>query len=76
MIIYVNEIIPNSDVVFIHAEIDEEIHDIYRMIKEKGRKFGVVFSMSSSLNEIEPFLKLSPCFASCNKTTWIFWTKI
>ena len=57
--IYVNEIIPYSDVVFIHAEIDEEIHDIYNMIKEKGRKFGVVFSMSSSLNEIEPFLKLS-----------------
>ena len=57
--IYVNEIIPYSDVVFIHAEIDEEIHDIYNMIKERGRKFGVVFSMSSSLNEIKPFLKLS-----------------
>ena len=57
--IYVNEIIPYSDVVFIHAEVDEEIHDIYSMIKEKGRKFGVVFSMSSDLNEIEPFLKLS-----------------
>ena len=53
--IYVNEILPYSDVVFIHAEIDEEIHDLYRIIKEKGRKFGVVFSISSSLNEIEPF---------------------
>ena len=57
--IYVNEVLPYSDVVFIHAEIDEDIHDVCRMIKEKKRKLGVVFSMSSSLNDIEPFLKLS-----------------
>jgi len=57
--IYVNQILPYSDVIFIHAEINEEIHDVYKMIKEKGGKFGVVFSMSSSLNDIEPFLKLS-----------------
>ena len=57
--IYINEIIPYSDVVFIHAEVDEEIHDIYSMIKEKKKKLGVVFSMSSRLNDIEPFLKLS-----------------
>ena len=56
---YINEILPYSDVVFIHAEINEEIHDVYRMIKEKGRKFGLVFSISSKLNDIEPFLKLS-----------------
>ena len=31
-IIYINEIIPYSDVFFIHAEVDEEIHDIYSMI--------------------------------------------
>ena len=57
--IYVNQILPYSDVIFIHAEINEEIYDVYKMIKEKGGKFGVVFSISSSLNDIEPFLKLS-----------------
>ena len=57
--IYVNEVLPYSDVVFIHLEIDEDIHDVCRLIKEKKRKLGVVFSMSSSLNDIEPFLKLS-----------------
>jgi len=57
--IYINDVLPYSDVVFIHVEIDEEIHDIYRMIKENRRKLGIVFSMSSRLNDIEPFLKLS-----------------
>ena len=56
---YINEIVPFSDVIFIHAEIDEEIHDLCRMIKGKGRKFGVVISMTSELNDIDPFLKVS-----------------
>jgi len=57
--IYINDVLLYGDVVFIHVEIDEEIHDIHRIIKEKRKKLGIVFTMSSRLNDIEPFLKLS-----------------
>ncbi len=57
--LYINEILPYSDVIFVHAECEESINNLYYEIKQAGKKFGIALSLSTKLHEVEPLLKLS-----------------
>ena len=56
---YLSEIIPFSDIIYVHLNIDESIHKIFEVIREKDRKPGLVLTVEDNVEDVLGVIKMS-----------------
>jgi len=54
---WVGQVLPYSDVVYVHAECDENVSEIFEMIKNSGKKAGLAITMATNPHEVIELLK-------------------
>tara|TARA_Y100000996_G_scaffold415357_1_gene409578 strand:+ start:1259 stop:1918 length:660 start_codon:yes stop_codon:yes gene_type:complete len=47
-----------SDIITFHLEIDEDVNELIKRIKNSGKKCGISIKPSTSFEDLEPYLKL------------------
>ena len=52
-----DQILPYSDVVYIHVECEENVAELLQKIKDSGKKAGLAFTMETNPNEEVELLK-------------------
>ena len=53
--IWLDDLLPYVDIIYIHAEIDENIQDVFKTIERAGVKAGIAVGISEKLESIYPF---------------------
>ena len=54
--IWLQDLLPYVDIIYIHAEIDEDIQAVFKTIENAGVKSGIAVGISDKLNSIFPYL--------------------
>ena len=54
--IWLQDLLPYVDIIYIHAEIDEDIQAVFKTIENAGVKAGIAVGISDKLNSIFPYL--------------------
>ena len=54
---WLDQVLPHSDVVYVHAESNENVQKLLETIKDKGKKPGLAITMATNPNEIIELLK-------------------
>jgi ribulose-phosphate 3-epimerase len=54
---WLDQVLPYSDVVYIHAECQDDIEPLIEKIKQSGKKAGIALTMWTKPEEIETLLK-------------------
>jgi len=55
--IWLEDLLPYVDIIYIHAEIDEDMHEVFKTIENAGVKAGIAVGISEKLESIYPFLE-------------------
>jgi len=56
---WLNDILLDSDVVFVHVESDEDVIYLLNKIKQNGKKAGLALTMSTKINDVLKFIKIA-----------------
>ena len=54
--VWLQDLLPYVDIIYIHAEIDEDIQAVFKTIENAGVKAGIAVGISDKLNSIFPYL--------------------
>ena len=54
---WLEQVLPYSDVVFVHSECDENVSEILKRIKNSGKKAGLAITMATNPHEVIELLK-------------------
>jgi len=54
---WLGQVLPYSDVVYVHAECDENVSEIFERIKNSGKKAGLAITMATNPHEVIELLK-------------------
>jgi ribulose-phosphate 3-epimerase len=54
--VWLDDLLPYVDIIYIHAEIDEDIQAVFKTIENAGVKAGIAVGISEKLNAIFPYL--------------------
>jgi len=54
---WLGQVLPYSDVVYVHAECDENVSEILKRIKNSGKKAGLAITMATNPHEVIELLK-------------------
>mgnify|MGYP001255995037 CR=1 FL=1 len=57
--LYIDTILPYTDIIFIHPECDEKIITIHNKVKKSGKKFGLALSLETDIAKIKSYIELS-----------------
>jgi ribulose-phosphate 3-epimerase len=55
--IWLDDLLPYVDIIYIHAEINENVQDIIKKIESAGVKAGIAVGISEKLESIYPYLE-------------------
>ena len=56
---WIGQVLPYSDVIYIHAECHENVSELFEIIKSKGKKPGLALTLTTNIDEEIELLKQS-----------------
>jgi len=54
---WLDQVLPYSDVIYIHAECNENLESLLKIIKKEGKKAGIALTMETKPNAVKELLK-------------------
>ena len=57
--IWLKEVVQHSDVVYVHVECEENVFNLFDIIKSAGKKTGLALTMETNIKDVIKYLKLA-----------------
>tara|TARA_B100000287_G_C20659962_1_gene789825 strand:- start:910 stop:1992 length:1083 start_codon:yes stop_codon:yes gene_type:complete len=57
--IWLDQVVLHSDVIYVHAECEENVFNLFDLIKSNGKKAGLALTMGTSIKSVIKYLKLA-----------------
>ena len=57
--IWLKEVVQHSDVVYVHVECEENVFNLFDIIKSEGKKTGLALTMETNIKDVIKYLKLA-----------------